>query len=154
MVRRLAVVLLLLAQAGAARAQNAGLVTTRSTHSVAETVARFAHAVRAQGWVVFTEIDHAAAARSVGLTLPARIVIFFGNPAAGTAAMLDHPSLALDLPMRVLVWQDADGAVFITRSTGADVGTRVFARHGLTLPAQVLRENEAFFADLASTAAN
>lgn len=132
--RRLGGVLaVLLALTGGAAAAD-GLVTQPSTHDVDGTISRFETAVRAAGWVVFGQIDHAAAAKAVGLKLDRRTVVLFGNPRTGTAALQAHPTLALDLPMRVLVWQDAAGKVSLTRSTGADLATRVFARHGVMLP--------------------
>lgn len=125
----------LLAPRIAATAQDAGLVTRPSQHDAGETARRFAAAVRDAGWVVFTEIDHAAAARAANLALPARTVIIFGNPATGTPAMANQPTLALDLPLRALVWNDAAGRTQLTRSTGQDIATRVFARHGVAMPA-------------------
>jgi uncharacterized protein (DUF302 family) len=115
-------------------AEPAGLVTRAASHPVRETVQRFAAAVHAEGWIVFGEVDHAAAARAAGLELRARTVVLFGNPKAGTAAMQGRPTLALDLPMRVLVWQDEAGRTMVTRSTGEDIAERVFARHGVTVP--------------------
>jgi len=115
-------------------AQSDGLVTRASAHSLRATLDRFAAAVRAAEWVVFAEVDHAAAAHRVNMTLPGRTVVLFGNPRAGTPAMQEHPTLALDLPMRVLVWEDAQGRVHLTRSTGADIAGRVFSRHGVTVP--------------------
>ncbi|MBR0664685.1 DUF302 domain-containing protein [Roseomonas hellenica] len=128
-------------------AQSAGLMTRPSTHDVRVTIDRFAAAVRRAGWVVFTEIDHAAAAQGVGMTLLPRTVVVFGNPRAGTPAMAGHPTLALDLPMRVLVWQDETGRTFITRSTGDDLAERVFARHGINVPAEGRRETEFILED-------
>ena len=90
----------LLSLGAAAGAQPAGVVTQPSPYPVRETLDRLSAAIRAAGWVVFTEIDHAAAARAVDLELPARIVLVFGNPRAGTGAMRGTPTLALDLPMR------------------------------------------------------
>jgi hypothetical protein len=75
-------------------------------------------------------------------------VVFFGNPRAGTAAMVEHPRLAIDLPMRVLVWQDDAGRTQITRSTGADISARVFARHGIPLPAPAQQGMDAFLGGL------
>lgn len=123
-----------LAGAQPALAQQGGLVTTPSAHPVRMTLDRFATAVRAAGWVVFTEIDHAAAARDAGLTLRPRTVMIFGNPRTGTAALAANPTLALDLPMRAVVWEDEQGRVFLTRSTGEDTAERVFARHGVAVP--------------------
>lgn len=132
--------------------QEAGLVSRASPHSVPETIARFNGAVRAEGWVVFTEIDHAAAATAAGLQLRPRTVVVFGNPRAGTAAMATNPTLAIDLPMRVLVWQDDSGATQVTRSTGADMAGRVFARHGIALPEAQARGMDAFIAGLVQRA--
>ena len=115
-------------------AQSGGLVTRPASQPVRETVQRFTEAVRAEGWVVFGEIDHAAAARDADMPLRARTVILFGNPKAGTPAMRGVPTLALDLPMRVLVWEDDTGRAMVTRSTGDDTAERVFARHGVTVP--------------------
>lgn len=123
-------------------AQPGGLVTRPSAHNARATIDRFNQAVRDANWVVFTEIDHAAAARAVDLKLPARTVVLFGNPRAGTTAMQGKPTLALDLPMRVLVWEDDQGRVFVTRSTGADIATRVFARHGITVPPEAQQNTE------------
>ncbi|WP_170984928.1 DUF302 domain-containing protein [Roseomonas sp. AR75] len=136
-----------------AAAQDGGLVTLPSAHAVRPTLDRFATAVRQEGWVVFGEVDHAAAARQAGLTLPARTVVLFGNPRAGTGAMAQQPTLALDLPMRVLVWEDAAGRVFVTRSTGADIARRVFARHGITVPPDQQAMTEALLDRLVRQAA-
>ena len=131
-----------------ALAQLDGLVTQPSKHDVRGTLDRFATAVREAGWVVFTEVDHAAAAGAVGMNLPDRTVLLFGNPRAGTGAIQVHPTLAIDLPMRVLVWQNDTGQVFITRSTGADIATRVFARHGVTIPLEGQDATDHFIAEL------
>ncbi len=141
MIRPLAFLLALLATT--ARAEDpAGLVTQPSAHPVRETLDRFATAVRAAGWTVFTEIDHAAAAEAVGMQLRARTVLFFGTPRGGTPAMQAHPTLALDLPMRILVWEDEAGRIFLTRSSGEDMARRVFARHGVTIPPEAQRATE------------
>lgn len=134
-------------------AQAGGVVTVPSAHPVRATLDRFAAAVREAGWVVFTEVDHAAAAREVGMTLRARTVVLFGNPRAGTPAMAANPTLALDLPMRVLVWEDDQGRVFVTRSTGEDTAERVFARHGVRVPAEAQRGTENALAGLVRKAA-
>ena len=135
-------------------AQTGGLTTQPSKHDTRATLDRFAAAVRAAGWVVFTEVDHAAAARAAGLSLRARTVILFGNPRAGTSPMQGHPTLAIDLPMRVLVWEDDQGRVFVTRSTGTDIATRVFARHGITIPPESQRDTDQFIANLVHKAAD
>jgi len=142
----------LLAFAIAPPASGQGLATLPSAHSVRVTLDRFATAVRAEGWIVFTEIDHAAAATAAQLSLPPRTVMIFGNPRTGTAALAAHPTLALDLPMRVLVWEDASGRVWLTRSTGEDIAERVFARHGMTIPTEGRAGTEALMARWAQRA--
>jgi uncharacterized protein (DUF302 family) len=142
----------LLAFAAPAAAQPSGLVTVPSAHALRPTLDRFAAAVRQEGWVVFAELDHAAAAERAGLALAPRTVVLFGNPRAGTAAMVATPTLALDLPMRILVWQDQAGQVQVTRSTGADIAARVFARHGISVPPAQREATEALLARLVAEA--
>lgn len=134
-------------------AQEAGLVTRPSAHTTRATLDRFTAAVRDAGWMVFTEVDHAAAARDVGMTLRARTVVLFGNPRAGTPGMAASPTLAIDLPMRILVWEDDQGQTFVTRNTGTDIAQRVFARHGVTVPPEGQRNTEAFIETLVRKAA-
>lgn len=136
-----------------ARAQQAGLVTRPSAHPPRVTLDRFATAVREAGWIVFAEVDHVAAARDAGMTLRARTVVLFGNPRAGTSGMAANPTLAIDLPMRVLVWEDDQGRSFVTRSTGADIAERVFARHGVTIPPEGQRNTDALLETLVRKAA-
>lgn len=87
-----------------------GLVTRTSPDSVTATVQRIVAAAQAHGVTVFATVDHAAGARSVGLDMPETQVVFVGNPAAGTPAMLEAPDLALDLPTRILVRAAAGAA--------------------------------------------
>lgn len=136
----------------AAAQASAGLVTQPSAHPLRPTLDRFAAAVREAGWKVFTEVDHAAAAREAGLSLRGRTVVLFGNPRAGTPGMAANPRLAIDLPLRVLVWEDDQGQVFVTRSTGADIAERVFARHGVTIPPEAQRSTEELLARLVGQA--
>ena len=66
--------------------------------------------------------------------------------------MAEHPTLALDLPMRVLVWEDATGRVWLTRSTGEDIAERIFARHDITIPNAGRAATEALMARFAQRA--
>jgi uncharacterized protein (DUF302 family) len=93
-----------------------GLVTLRSGHSVAETIDRLAAAVQSRGITVFARIDHAANAAQAGMDLRPTQVLLFGNPTGGTPLMQDRQTAGLDLPLRVLAWEDADGAVWVTRT--------------------------------------
>ena len=81
--------------------------------------------------MVFTELDHAAAAAKNGLRIPVRTVIVFGNPRLGTANMQTAPTLAIDVPPKALVWQDDQGRVWLTFNSGEYLQNYVFPRHGL-----------------------
>src|SRR5713226_6683341 len=103
--------------AGAAHAADDGIITKPSKYSVSETVARFEAAVKqkeAAGFTVFTEIDHAAAAKRFGLDMRPRTVIVFGNPKLGTPAMVKTPLLAIDVLPKALVWEDDQGKVWLS----------------------------------------
>lgn len=87
-------------------AVGAGVITKLSSRSVEDTVARLTDVVQARGINVFAVIDHSGAADSVGLQLRDTKVVVFGNPKGGTPAMVEVPVVALDLPLKVLVWAD------------------------------------------------
>jgi uncharacterized protein (DUF302 family) len=84
--------------------------------------------------MVFTEIDHAAAAKKFGLDMRPRTVIVFGNPKFGTPVMQKTPTLAIDVPPKALVWQDDDGKVWLTYNSAEYLGKTIYARHGLPDP--------------------
>ena len=88
----------------------AGIVTKLSPRSVPETVTRLTDMLAAKGITVFAVIDQTAAARAVGLELRATTLVIFGNPAGGTPVMAAVPLAAIDLPLKVLVWDDAGQA--------------------------------------------
>ncbi len=79
-----------------------------------ETVDRLRQEINSAGAKLFSVIDHSAEAQSVGLSLRDTKLILFGNPALGTGVMAEEPLAALDLPLRVLVWQDDGGAMWMT----------------------------------------
>jgi uncharacterized protein (DUF302 family) len=85
------------------------VIVQRSAHDHAETMRRLIEAVHGRGLTVFSRIDHAAAAREVGLELADEQVLVFGNPSAGTALMQDDPRIGIELPLRMLVWAGEDG---------------------------------------------
>ncbi|WP_189051852.1 DUF302 domain-containing protein [Aliidongia dinghuensis] len=120
--------------ASAQSAPSNGLVTLQSHHTVLETIDRFEAAVRGRGWTIFTVIDHAAAAKAVGLTLRPRSVIVFGQPERGTDAMRSNPTLAIDLPMKALIWQDDEDKVWLTYNSADYIVTDIYPRHGLSIP--------------------
>jgi uncharacterized protein (DUF302 family) len=142
--------------APAVHAAESGLVSKASHYSVPDTVARFERAVNARdadGWIVFTELDHAAAATRIGLALKPRTVIVFGNPKLGTPAMQTAPTLAIDLPMKAVVWQDDQDKVWLTYNSADYLATQIYPRHGLSIPtagAKALDQVLAGFADEAT----
>lgn len=101
-----------------------GIVTRRSDYSAAETVVRIEAEITQRGLAIFARFDHAAAARAVGMDMPDAVVLVFGNPRAGTPVMLAAPLIAIELPLRVLVWADAARHVFVSFSDPAYLGSR------------------------------
>ena len=85
------------------------MIRIRSSHDHATLVRRLIAAIEADGMKVFARIDHAAAAREVGLELADEELIIFGNPKAGTGLMQADPAVGIELPLRVLAWSDGDG---------------------------------------------
>jgi uncharacterized protein (DUF302 family) len=85
----------------------AGMVHLRSGHSVPETVQRLQTSLRAHGLTIFGLIDHGGEAEKAGLTMRPTQVLLFGSPKAGTPLMVAVPTLAIDLPLKALVWEDA-----------------------------------------------
>ncbi|KAA2236574.1 DUF302 domain-containing protein [Salinarimonas soli] len=104
-----------------------GLVIRPSSFSVEETAKRLEAAILAKGMTVMARIDHSAAAAAVGLALRPTLVILFGNPRAGTPLMQASPTLAIDLPLKCLVWRDDDGGARLA----FDDPTWLAERHGL-----------------------
>jgi uncharacterized protein (DUF302 family) len=90
------------------------LITIGSKHSFAETLKRLNSAIHSAGMTVFAVFDHAAAAGEAGLSLRPTAVIAFGNPAAGTKLMQANQVAGIDLPLKILVWEDQAGATKLT----------------------------------------
>jgi len=115
-----------------AHAADDGLITKPSKYSVKETVARFEAAVNqkeAAGFMVFTEIDHAAAAKKFGFDMRPRTLILFGNPKVGTPAVIKTPLLAIDLPPKALVWEDDQGKVWLSYNSADYLFNTIYPRH-------------------------
>ena len=104
-----------------------GLVTRPSKYPAAEAIERLDKTLQGAGMTVFAKLDHAAAATQAGLRMPAATVIVFGNPKGGTPMMLNAPTLAIDLPLKILVWEDAAGKAWISYNAA----NYVASRHGL-----------------------
>ena len=90
------------------------VLTLPSAHTHAETVKRFKALLAHKGIRLFAEIDHAAEAKQVGQALRPTLVLIFGNPKAGTPLMQSKQTIGLDLPLRVLVWEDDRAKVWLT----------------------------------------
>ncbi|MEN8175755.1 MAG: DUF302 domain-containing protein [Pseudomonadota bacterium] len=109
---KLSLIVLLMACAGLAAADST-LVIRASAHDVKTTMDRLESIVRDKGLMVFARVDHAANAASVNLEMPESQLLVFGNPKAGTLIMNEDIRAGLDLPLRVLVYRDTDGATKI-----------------------------------------
>jgi len=104
-----------------------GLVTLSSRFPVRETIDRLVEKVTSLGLNVFARVDHAAGAARVGMPLRPTELLIFGNPKGGTPLMLDQQSTGIDLPIKVLAYEDADGKVWLTYNEAQWIA----ARHGL-----------------------
>jgi len=91
-----------------------GIVSIESRHTVEATLEKLQDILRHQGVNVFALIDHSGEAEKVGMPMRNTKLLIFGNPQAGTPLMLASPTTALDLPLKILVWEDAAGKVWLT----------------------------------------
>ena len=91
-----------------------GIVTIPSHHSVDETVERLKSILQSKGITLFAVIDHSGEAAKVGMKMPKTKLVIFGNPKGGTPLMLATPSVAIDLPLKILVGEDAQGKVWVS----------------------------------------
>jgi uncharacterized protein (DUF302 family) len=99
------------------------LVVATSPHDVASTVTRVETALRARGVTLFAAVDHAAGAREAGLELADEVLLVFGNPTVGTGLMQADPTVGLELPLRLLIW-DEQGTTQIVFSDPAELASR------------------------------
>jgi uncharacterized protein (DUF302 family) len=97
-----------------AEALDGGIASKPSAHTVDETVAKLKGLLDAKGVTLFTIIDHSGEAAKVGMKMRPTKLVIFGNPKGGTPVMIAAPSIALDLPLKILVWEDAEGKVWCT----------------------------------------
>ena len=104
-----------------------GLITIASKLSVKETIDRLASTVTSKGMTVFGRIDHGAGAAQVGMPLRPTEVLIFGNAKGGTPLMQAKQTIGIDLPLKTLAWEDADGKVWVTSNDPAWLARR----HGL-----------------------
>jgi uncharacterized protein (DUF302 family) len=123
-----------------------GIVSIPSNHSVDETVIRIKNTLQSKGITLFALVDHSGEAEKAGLKMPNTKLLIFGNPKGGTPLMLASPSIAIDLPLKILVAEDAQGKASISYNSSEYLKDR----HGL--PADLL-QNIAVVALLAKNAA-
>ena len=125
---------------------DSGLITRSSQHSVDEIVASLSAILSAKGITLFALIDHSGEAEKVGMKMPPTKLLIFGSPKAGTPLMLAAPSIAIDLPLKILVWEDGQGKVWLSYNSAEYLKER----HGLS---QDLLQNIAVVETLAAKAA-
>ena len=127
--------------------QPSELITKTSVHPPAETMERLEGAIRDEGITVFARIDHSGEAAARGMPLRFTQVLIFGNPKAGTPLMQSCQTIGIDLPLKVLVWQDEGGDVRV----GYQDPAAVAARHGVTDRADVVAALSKVLAGLAES---
>jgi uncharacterized protein (DUF302 family) len=128
-----------------AAAANNGIVNKPSKHAVEQTVEALTNILKSKGIAVFALIDHSGEAEKVGLKMRPTKLLIFGNPKAGTPLMLASPRSAIDLPLKLLVWEDGQGKVWISYNSPEYLRER----HGLP---QELMQNIAVVETLAAKA--
>jgi uncharacterized protein (DUF302 family) len=96
------------------RDDQSGIVSVRANRSVNDTVSRLQQLLEAKGVKIFAVVDHSGEAERVGLRMPNTKLVIFGNPNAGTPLMLAAPSIAIDLPLKILVREDTGGKVWVS----------------------------------------
>lgn len=104
-----------------------GLKVLRSRHGLQETLDRLEVAVARYGLTIVARIDHGAAAEKAGLELRPTVVVIFGNPRGGTPLMQAVPTVAIDLPLKAVVWQDEAGTTWV----GYNDPLWILRRHGV-----------------------
>jgi uncharacterized protein (DUF302 family) len=133
----------------AAAASHADLVTRQSAHPVAETVNRLETAVKEKGATVVARVNHAAAAQKAEMNLRPTELLIFGNPKLGTPLMQSNQRAGIDLPLKVLVWEDAGKKVWL----GYEAPGAIAERHGIQDRAEVVKKMTAVLDELTAKAA-
>jgi uncharacterized protein (DUF302 family) len=128
------------------QAASNGIVDKPSNHSVDETVEKLKDILQSKGVTLFAMIDHSGEAAKVGMKMRPTKLLIFGNPKGGTPLMLSAPRTAIDLPLKILVWEDGEGKVWVSSNSPAYLQKR----HGF--PAELV-ENIAVVETLAAKTA-
>jgi uncharacterized protein (DUF302 family) len=125
---------------------NNGIVQIPSHHSVNDTVQKLKDLLQAKGVMLFAVVDHSGEAAKAGMQMPNTKLLIFGSPKAGTPVMLAAPSIAIDLPLKILVAEDGTGKVLVSYNSAQFLAER----HGV--PAELMK-NLAVIEVLANAAA-
>jgi len=96
-----------------------GIVNLSSNHSVDQTVESLKQILQAKGVNLFALVDHSGEAEKVGMKMRSTKLVIFGSPKAGTPLMQAAPSIAIDLPLKLLIWEDAQGKVWVSYNSPA-----------------------------------
>ena len=123
-----------------------GIIDKPGNHSVDETAEKLQAILRAKGIALFALVDHSGEAANVGMKMRPTKLLIFGNPKAGTPLMQASPSIAIDLPLKILIWEDAAGKVWVSYNSS----TYLRERHHLP---EELERNIAVVETLAAEAA-
>ncbi len=122
-----------------------GIINKLSNHSVEQTVERLKSILQSKGVTLFALVDHSGEAEKIGMNMFPTKLLIFGSPKAGTSLMLAAPSIAIDLPLKILIWEDSKGKVWVSYNSPDCIKER----HGLP---QELLQNIAIIETLASNA--
>ncbi len=133
-----------------ATAADDGLLSSKSAYNVGETLDRFEAAAREKGMTVFARVDHSAGAAKVEQRLRPTELLIFGNPKAGTPLMQSSQTLGIDLPMKALAWQDAQGQVWLSYNDPA----YLVRRHAVTDRDPLVEKMRAVLGELSDAATN
>jgi uncharacterized protein (DUF302 family) len=125
---------------------NNGIIHKPSNHSVDETLRKLQDFLEAKGIAIFALVDHSGEAKKVGMQMPNTKLLIFGNPKGGTPLMLAAPSIAIDLPLKILIWEDNQGKAWVSYNSPEYLAER----HGLP---HNLVQNIAFVETLAASVA-
>lgn len=131
-----------------AHASSDGIIMKQSQHSVTRTMDKLETLVASKGFTVFVRIDHAAGAKSVNQSLAPTELLIFGNPKVGSALMSSQASVGLDLPVKVLVWEDEQGRVWLAYNDPRYLAER----HGIEDRAEVIERMSGALGKLSNAA--
>ena len=129
-----------------------GLISIKSSNGPQETVDKLEAAVKAKGLTIFAKVDHAAGAAAVGMPLQPTQLIIFGNAKGGTPLMQAAQTSGIDLPMKVLVWQDASGDTWLSYNDPEWIAKRHGLGHAVEAPVKAMSAGLHAFADAATKA--